>query len=150
MEVFATCMSATMRLRTFASRGRSGCSASLRAQGTEPSTYRFRSSRRCTGPTQETACSREKGRRFTFGAFYANRMAYLAVSPPFDFELTTERFRAFGIDRTTVWHEGRLHRVDRGREVRIEVAAGGVDVEPLDAETEPAVRALLGLAFELE
>ena len=77
-------------------------------------------------------------------------MAYLAVSPPFDFELTTERFRAFGIDRATVWHEGGLHRVVGGREVRIEVAAGGVDVEPLDAETEPAVRALLGLAFELE
>ena len=77
-------------------------------------------------------------------------MAYLAVSPPFDFELTTERFRAFGIDRATLWHEGGLHRVVGGREVRIEAAAGGVDVEPLDADTEHAVRALLGLAFELE
>jgi DNA-3-methyladenine glycosylase II len=77
-------------------------------------------------------------------------MAYLAVSPPLDFELTTERFRAFGVDRASLWHEGGLHRVVGGREVRIEAAAGGVDVEPLDAGTEPAVRALLGLAFELE
>ncbi len=49
-----------------------------------------------------------------------------------------------------LWHEGGLHRVVGGRELRIEAAAGGVDVEPLDAETEPVARALLGLAFELE
>lgn len=77
-------------------------------------------------------------------------MAYLAVPQPFDFELTTERFRAFGVDRASLWHEGGLHRVVGGREVRIEAAVGGVDVEPLDAETEPAVRAVLGLPFELE
>ena len=34
--------------------------------------------------------------------------------------------------------------------MRIEAAEGGVDVEPLDAETEPVVRMLLGLPFELE
>jgi DNA-3-methyladenine glycosylase II len=33
--------------------------------------------------------------------------------------------------------------------VRIEAAEGGVDVEPLDAETEPVARAVLGLAFDL-
>src|SRR6476661_633496 len=77
-------------------------------------------------------------------------MTLVAVPAPFDFELTTERFRAFGIDRANVWHEGGLHRVVGGREVRIEAASGGVDVEPLDAETEPVVRALLGLPFELE
>jgi DNA-3-methyladenine glycosylase II len=55
----------------------------------------------------------------------------------------------FGVDRATVWHEGGLHRVVAGREVRIEAAPGGVDVEPLDAETEPVVRTLLGLVFEL-
>ena len=48
-----------------------------------------------------------------------------------------------------MWHEGGLHHVVGGREVRIEAAPGGVDVEPLDAETEPSVRALLGLPFEL-
>jgi len=77
-------------------------------------------------------------------------VAFLVVPEPFDFELTTERFRAFGVDRASLWHEGGLHRVVGGREVRIEAAAGGVEVEPLDAETEPVVRAVLGLPFELE
>jgi DNA-3-methyladenine glycosylase II len=77
-------------------------------------------------------------------------MAQLAVPGPFDLALTTERFRVFGVDRATMWHEGGLHRVVGGREVRIEAAPGGVDVEPLDAETEPVVRTLLGLVFELE
>lgn len=36
-----------------------------------------------------------------------------------------------------------------GRELRIAAAPGGVDVEPLDAETEPVVRRLLGLEFDL-
>lgn len=77
-------------------------------------------------------------------------MAFLAVPGPLDFALTTERFRAFGVDRANLWHEGGLHRVVAGREVRIEAAAGGVEVEPLDAETEPVVRMVLGLIFELE
>jgi 3-methyladenine DNA glycosylase/8-oxoguanine DNA glycosylase len=77
-------------------------------------------------------------------------MAFLAVPGPFDFALTTERFRAFGVDRASLWHEGGLHRVVGGREIRIEAAEGGVDVEPLDAQTEPVARAVLGLVFELE
>ena len=77
-------------------------------------------------------------------------MAFLAVSGPYDFELTTERFRVSGPDRATLAHEGGLHRVVGGREVRIEAATGGVEVEPLDAETEPVVRAVLGLVFDLE
>ena len=77
-------------------------------------------------------------------------MALLAVPGPFDFALTTERWRAFGVDRVNLWHEGGLHRVVGGRELRIEAAEGGIDVEPLDAETEPVARALVGLAFELE
>jgi 3-methyladenine DNA glycosylase/8-oxoguanine DNA glycosylase len=36
------------------------------------------------------------------------------------------------------------------REVRIEAAPGGVDVEPLDEETAPVVRKLLGLEFDLD
>src|ERR1700688_3334662 len=77
-------------------------------------------------------------------------MAFLAVSGPFDFDLTTERFRVFGVDRATLWHEGGLHRVVGRREVRIEAAPRGVDAEPLDAETEPVVRAVIGFPFELE
>src|SRR5205814_7080370 len=37
-----------------------------------------------------------------------------------------------------------------GREVRIESAPGGVDVDPLDDETRPVVLKLLGAEFELE
>jgi DNA-3-methyladenine glycosylase II len=77
-------------------------------------------------------------------------MAHVAVPEPFDFALTTERFRTFGIDRANVWHEGGLHRVVAGRELRIEAAPGGVAAEPFDAKTEPVVCALLGLAFDLD
>ena len=71
-------------------------------------------------------------------------MALLAVPGPFDFALSTERFRVFGVDRATVWHEGGLHRVVNGREVRVEAAPGGVDVEPFD----DAVHELIGLPFD--
>jgi len=72
-------------------------------------------------------------------------VAFLAVPGPFDFALSTERFRVFGVDLATVWHEGGLHRVVGGREVRIEAAEGGVDVEPF----EPGVAHLLGAPFDL-
>ena len=77
-------------------------------------------------------------------------MAPLAVPEPYDFELSTERYRVFGPDFANLWHEGGLHRVVRGHEVRIEAAHGGVDAEPLHADIEPVVRSLLGLPFELE
>jgi DNA-3-methyladenine glycosylase II len=77
-------------------------------------------------------------------------VALLRVDEPFDLGLTTARFRAFGSDRACLWSEGGLLRVVGGREVRIEAAAGGVNVEPLDAETEPVVRKLLGLEFDLD
>src|SRR5262245_38113436 len=76
-------------------------------------------------------------------------MALLTLPEPYDFAISTERFRAFGVDRANLWYEGGLHRVVGGREVRIEAAPGGVDVDPLDEETEPEVRKLLGLEFEL-
>jgi DNA-3-methyladenine glycosylase II len=77
-------------------------------------------------------------------------MALLAMPQPFDFEHTTERFRVFGPDLANLWHEGGLHRVVGGREVRIEGAPNGVDVEPLDDETRPVVLQLLGADFDLE
>jgi len=73
----------------------------------------------------------------------------LRLPEPYDFDLSTERFRAFGADRANLWHEGGLHRVIGGREVRIEAAPGGVDVVPLDDETRPVVEKLLGLEFDL-
>jgi 3-methyladenine DNA glycosylase/8-oxoguanine DNA glycosylase len=69
---------------------------------------------------------------------------------PYDFALSTERFRAFGIDRANLWHEGGLHRVIAGREVRIEAAPGGVEVEPHDQEIESEVLTLLGAPFDLD
>jgi DNA-3-methyladenine glycosylase II len=77
-------------------------------------------------------------------------LTLLPLPEPYDFELSTERFRAFGPDLANLWHEGGLHRVAGGREIRIEAAPGGVDVEPLDPETEPVARALLGAGFELD
>jgi DNA-3-methyladenine glycosylase II len=77
-------------------------------------------------------------------------VAFLAVPQPFDFEHTTERFRVFAPDLATLWHEGGIHRVVGGREVRIESAPRGVDVAPLDDEIRPVVLALLGAQFDLD
>ena len=74
----------------------------------------------------------------------------LRLPEPYDFELSTERFRVFGADLATLWHDGGLHRVVAGREVRIVAAPGGVDVDPLDATTQPVVETLLGKPFELD
>jgi DNA-3-methyladenine glycosylase II len=76
-------------------------------------------------------------------------VALVEIPEPFDFELSTARFRAFGLDRATVWEDGALYRAVDGREVRIAAAEGGVDVEPLDAETEAVVRKVLGFDFDL-
>jgi DNA-3-methyladenine glycosylase II len=76
-------------------------------------------------------------------------VAPIEIPEPFDFELSTARFRAFGLDRAAVWEDGALYRAVGGKEVRIAAAAGGVDVDPLDAETEAVVRKVLGLDFDL-
>jgi DNA-3-methyladenine glycosylase II len=76
-------------------------------------------------------------------------LALLELPAPYDFDVSTERFRSFGVDLANLWHEGGLHRVVGGREVRIEAAPGGVEVDPLDDETRPAVLKLLGAEFEL-
>jgi DNA-3-methyladenine glycosylase II len=76
-------------------------------------------------------------------------VAHLAMPEPFDFELTTERFRVFGPDLVTLWTEGALLRVVGRREVRVQAAPGGVDVDPLDDETGRVVLKLLGAEFDL-
>jgi 3-methyladenine DNA glycosylase/8-oxoguanine DNA glycosylase len=73
----------------------------------------------------------------------------LPLPEPYDFDVSTERFRAFGIDNANLWHEGGLHRVVGGRAVRIESAPGGVDVSPLDDATRRVVLKLLGAEFDL-
>jgi DNA-3-methyladenine glycosylase II len=73
----------------------------------------------------------------------------LRLPEPYDFDVSTERFRVFGADLANLWHEGGLYRVVGGREVRIEAAPGGVDVTPLDRGTRPVIEKLLGLEFDL-
>jgi DNA-3-methyladenine glycosylase II len=76
-------------------------------------------------------------------------VAVLQLPRPYDFLLSTERFRAFGPDLANLWDGEALLRAVDGREVRIAAAAGGVDVEPLDAEIEPDVQKLLGAELDL-
>jgi DNA-3-methyladenine glycosylase II len=77
-------------------------------------------------------------------------MPLLRLPDPYDFELSTGRYRAFGPDLANFWQDGALYRVVDGREVRIAAAPGGVEVRPLDAGTRPVVRRLLGAPFELD
>ena len=76
-------------------------------------------------------------------------MPVLQLPQPFDFEVSTERFRAFGVDRANLWHEGGLHRVVEGRELRIEAASGGLRVEPLANGDAPVVLTMFGAGFDL-
>lgn len=73
----------------------------------------------------------------------------LRFPEPYDFELSTGRFRAFGTDLANRLVDGTLYRAVGGREVRIVARPGGVDVEPLDDELRPVVLQLLGAPFEL-
>ena len=73
----------------------------------------------------------------------------LRIPEPYDFHVSTSRYRDFGSDGAIVWHEGGLHRVVAGREVRIEAAPGGVRVEPDGSEAELEVGRLLGLPLDL-
>ena len=72
------------------------------------------------------------------------------VPRPYDFTLSTMRFRDFGTDFATVWHEGGLHRVVGGREVRISPERGGIGVEPATPESLLEASRLMGLPFQLE
>jgi 3-methyladenine DNA glycosylase/8-oxoguanine DNA glycosylase len=76
-------------------------------------------------------------------------LTFVELPEPYDFDVSTERFRTFGPDLANLWHEGGLLRVVNGREVRIEAAPGGVEVEPHDAAIEAEVRTLLGVPFDL-
>lgn len=75
---------------------------------------------------------------------------HLPIPQPYDFTLSTARFREWGADGVTIWHEGRLHRVVAGREVRIEPEPGGVRLDPGSVEAAAEVSFLLGLPFDLD
>jgi DNA-3-methyladenine glycosylase II len=74
----------------------------------------------------------------------------LAIPEPYDFDLSLTRFRDFGSDGATVWHEGGVQRVVAGRELRIEPAPGGVRIEPDAPEAIEEISRLLGLPFDLD
>jgi 3-methyladenine DNA glycosylase/8-oxoguanine DNA glycosylase len=76
-------------------------------------------------------------------------MSLLLFPEPYDFELSTGRFRVFGPDLANRLVDGVLHRVVDGREVRIAAATGGVEIDPLDVVTKPVVEHLLGMPFDL-
>jgi DNA-3-methyladenine glycosylase II len=76
-------------------------------------------------------------------------MSVLAIPQPYDFERSTDRFRAYGRDLATAAVDGALYRVVDGTEVQIAPAPGGVLVEPDDAGALEHVSFLLGLPFDV-
>jgi DNA-3-methyladenine glycosylase II len=80
----------------------------------------------------------------------STRSLRVSLPEPFDFWLTTERFRAWGADLANLWHDGGVHRVFDGVEVRIEPADGGVEVTPESDMAADQVRRYLGAPFDLE
>ncbi len=74
----------------------------------------------------------------------------LRFPEPYDFGVSTERFRVFGTDLANLWEDGALFRAIAGREVQITAAPGGVEARPLDEVTRPVVEKLLGLEFDLD
>ncbi len=73
-----------------------------------------------------------------------------AVFPPdYDFERSTFRFRAFGDDLASRWHDGGLHRVMRsGLPVRIE-AGGPIWYGTPTAADQAELGHLLGMSFDV-
>jgi DNA-3-methyladenine glycosylase II len=77
-------------------------------------------------------------------------LTVLRIPQPYDFALSTERFRAWGRDLANLSEDGALYRAVGGVEVRLAPARGGVDVEPGGSEAERTAAKVLGLEFELE
>jgi DNA-3-methyladenine glycosylase II len=80
---------------------------------------------------------------------HASRL-FVSLPQPYDFALSTARFDVYGRDRATLWLDGGIHRVIAGREVRIEAAPGGVEIEPHDAAIEVEALHFLGSPFDLD
>src|SRR5436309_2623311 len=73
----------------------------------------------------------------------------LPVPPPYDFDRSTFRFRLFGDDLASRWHDGGLHRVlQSGLAVRME--AGGIRAYGRFSDADRAeVAHLLGAGFDI-
>ena len=84
------------------------------------------------------------------GRRHLTPLSLLRLSAPYDFALSTRRFVAFGSDLASHFVEDVLYRAIGGRDVAIAAAPGGVDVDPLDDETQPVVLKLLGEPFDLD
>ena len=69
--------------------------------------------------------------------------------PPYDFHRSTFRYRTFGDDVASVWHDGGLHRVLRSGLV-VRISADGIEAsaEPT-AEDHAEVLHTLGASFDL-
>jgi DNA-3-methyladenine glycosylase II len=80
----------------------------------------------------------------------STRSLRVSLPEPFDFWLTTERFRAWGPDLANLWHDDGVHRVFDGVEVRIEPAEGGVAIEPAAPSLAAQVGRYLGGPFDLD
>ena len=69
--------------------------------------------------------------------------------PPYDFHRSTFRYRTFGDDAASVWHDGGLYRVLRSGLV-VRISAGGVEAsrEPSAADHAEVLHTL-GASFDL-
>ncbi len=103
----------------------------------------------CTTKTSATSTTSARRSRAERRA-YDRSIALLRLPQPYDFHASTERFRSYGADRANPWHDGGLHRVIAGREVRLEAARDGVDVAPSDDEIASEAGWLLGAPLDLE
>ena len=78
-------------------------------------------------------------------------MAFVEFPAPYDFRLSTTRFRAYGPDLSNLWADDALWRVVDGRAERIAAAAAAaaVEVTPGGPGVAAAVRVLLGASHDL-
>jgi DNA-3-methyladenine glycosylase II len=79
----------------------------------------------------------------------STRSLSVSLPEPYDWELSTERFRAFGADLANLWVDGAVHRVFDGMEVRIERGDNGVRIAPPEKRFAGSVRRYLGAPFDL-
>src|SRR5690242_21671995 len=68
----------------------------------------------------------------------------IVLPEPYDFHRSTFRFRTFGRDAASVWHDDALYRVLRSGVVVRVSAAGIASDQPTDARDEAEVLHILG------